>query len=225
MSIAERIALVHQQVAQAAMDCGRNPEDVRVLGACKTKPVELIREALTHGQTLLAENRAQEVRDKAPLLAAHSPPPEWHFIGRLQKNKVKYVVPWVNVIHTVDSLALAEAIAGRTPREMGILVQVNTGGDLNKGGVPAGDALELAKQIDSIDKLTVRGFMTIPPFTEDPEGCAGFFAEVASLAADGRAAGLATHTLSMGMSRDYAVAIREGSTMVRIGTAIFGARD
>ena len=224
MSIADRIEQVHRDVAQAAINCGREPSEVRVLGACKTKPVDLIREALAAGQTLLAENRAQEMRDKAPLLAAHSPPPEWHFIGRLQKNKVKYVVPWVQVIHTVDSLALAEAISKRAPNNIGVLIQVNTGDDMNKGGVHVSDALDLAKQIEQLDSLTVRGFMTVPPMTEDPEDCAPFFAEVADLARRGRADGLLTDTLSMGMSRDYRVAVREGSTIVRIGTAIFGAR-
>lgn len=225
MSIADRIEQVHREVAQAALDCGRKPSDVRVLGACKTKPVDLIREALASGQTLLAENRAQEMRDKAPLLAAHSPPPEWHFIGRLQKNKVKYVVPWVQVIHTIDSLALAEAISKRAPNTIGVLIQVNTGDDINKGGVQVSEALDLAKQIEQLDSLTVRGFMTVPPMTDDPEDCAPFFAEVADLARRGRADGLLTDTLSMGMSRDYRVAVREGSTIVRIGTAIFGARD
>ncbi len=225
MTIADRIARVQQDVSAAATDCGRDPAEVRVLGACKTKPVDLIREALSHGQTLLAENRAQEIRDKAPLLAAHSPAPEWHFIGRLQKNKVKYVVPWVSLIHTVDSLALAEAISKRTPGPMGVLLQVNTGEDLNKGGVQASDALDLATQIHGLEHLSVQGFMTIPPMTEDPEACAPFFAEVADLAARGQADGLPTTVLSMGMSRDYRVAIREGSTIVRIGTAIFGARS
>jgi len=224
VSIADRIEQVHREVAQAAIDCGRDPSEVRVLGACKTKPVDLIREALAAGQTLLAENRAQEMRDKAPLLAAHTPPPEWHFIGRLQKNKVKYVVPWVQVIHTVDSLALAEAISKRAPNNIGVLIQVNTGDDINKGGVHVSDALDLAKQIEQLDSLTVRGFMTVPPMTDDPEDCAPFFAEVADLARRGRADGLLTDTLSMGMSRDYRVAVREGSTIVRIGTAIFGAR-
>jgi pyridoxal phosphate enzyme (YggS family) len=225
LSIADRIEQVHREVAQAALDCGRDPSDVRVLGACKTKPVDLIREALASGQTLLAENRAQEMRDKAPLLAAHSPPPEWHFIGRLQKNKVKYVVPWVQIIHTVDSFALAEAISTRAPNNIGVLIQVNTGDDTNKGGVHVSEALNLAKQIEQLDSLTVRGFMTVPPMTDDPEDCAPFFAEVADLALRGRADGLLTDTLSMGMSRDYRVAVREGSTIVRIGTAIFGARD
>ena len=224
MSIAERIQSVHQQVAQACIDAGRDPADVQVLGACKTKPVELIREALAAGQTLLAENRAQEMRDKAPLLATHSPPPQWHFIGRLQKNKVKYVVPWAEIIHTVDSIELAQAIANRAPRNIGVLVQVNTGADAQKGGVTPSNALDLAKEIERLESLTVRGFMTLPPMTEDPEDCAPFFAEVTALGKSGLQAGLHTDILSMGMSRDYRVAIREGSTVVRIGTAIFGAR-
>jgi len=225
MTIAERIQRVHADVAAACQAAGRDPSEVRILGACKTKPVELIRDALVAGQTLLAENRAQALRDKAPLLAAHSPPPEWHFIGRLQKNKIKYVVPWAQIIHTVDSLALAQAISSRAPNSIGVLVQVNTGEDANKGGVHPGNALDVAKEIERLDNLTVRGFMTLPPMTEDPEDCAPYFAEVAALAKHGQADGLQTDILSMGMSRDYRVAIREGSTMVRIGTAIFGARE
>ena len=225
MSIADRIARVHAEVAQAAVDAGRDPASVAVLGACKTKPVDLIREAIDAGQVLLGENRAQSLRDKAPLLASHSPPPDWHFIGRLQKNKVKYVVPWVSMIHTIDNLALAEAISARAPGPIGVLIQVNTGEDAAKGGVSSSAALALAKDIDRLDKLTVRGFMTLPPMTEDPEDCAPFFSEVAALAQEGQAAGMQTDVLSMGMSRDHRVAIRCGSTIVRIGTAIFGARD
>ena len=224
MTILDSISRVHADVAQAAIDAGRTPDSVRVLGACKTQPVERIREALVAGQTLLAENRAQELRDKAPLLASHSPPPEWHFIGRLQKNKVKYVVPWASVIHTVDSIELAAAISSKAPRPISILVQVNTGADMAKGGVPSSEALDLAKRIEQLDKLTVGGFMTLPPMTEDPEDSAPFFSEMAELGQAGQAAGLMTTTLSMGMSRDYKVAIRCGSTIVRIGTAIFGAR-
>lgn len=225
MSIADRIARVHAEVAQAAVDAGRDPASVAVLGACKTKPVDLIREAIDAGQVLLGENRAQSLRDKAPLLASHSPPPDWHFIGRLQKNKVKYVVPWVSMIHTIDNLALAEAISARAPGPIGVLIQVNTGDDEAKGGVSSQAALALAKDIDRLDKLTVRGFMTLPPMTNDPEDCAPFFSEVAALAQEGQAAGMQTDVLSMGMSRDHRVAIRCGSTIVRIGTAIFGARD
>ena len=225
MSIADRIRTVHDEVAEACRAAGRDPAEVRVLGACKTKPVDLIREALTAGQTLLAENRAQELRDKAPLLASHSPAPEWHFIGRLQKNKVKYVVPWAQVIHTVDSIELARAISSKAPRNIGVLVQVNTGADVNKGGVTPQEAIALAKDVQQLENLTARGFMTLPPMTEDPEDCAPYFAEVNDLAKRGRADGLQTDILSMGMSRDYRVAIREGSTVVRIGTAIFGARE
>ena len=225
MSISDQIAAVHRAVAQAAIEAGRAPDSVRVLGACKTKPVELIRDAIDGGQRLLGENRAQALRDKAPLLASHSPAPEWHFIGRLQKNKVKYVVPWAQLIHTVDSLQLAEAISQRAPHAIGVLIQVNTGGDTAKGGVPAHQAVDLAKSIQRLDKLTVRGFMTMPPMTDDPEDCAPFFKEVQELGQAGQLAGLETTELSMGMSRDYGVAIRCGSTIVRIGTAIFGARS
>jgi pyridoxal phosphate enzyme (YggS family) len=225
MSIAKSIDSVHAAVAQAAIAAGRTPDSVQVLAATKTQPVEALREALFAGQILMAENRAQALRDKAPLLAANSPPPQWHFIGRLQKNKVKYVVPWAKLIHTVDNLALAEAISNKSPGPMGVLIQVNTGGDTAKGGVAPKLALDLAKDIAGLDKLTVRGFMTMPPMTENVEDCAPFFSALADLGQQGLAAGLKTEVLSMGMSRDYAVAIRCGATLVRIGTAIFGTRN
>ena len=137
---------------------------------------------------------------------------------------MKYVVPWASLIHTVDSFALAEAISQRAGGPVGVLIQVNTGGDANKAGVPATEALALAKRVHGLEHLTVNGFMTIPPMTEQPEDCAPFFSEVEELASQGRSDGLPTTVLSMGMSGDYRVAIRHGSTIVRIGTAIFGAR-
>jgi len=225
MNTADRIEVVRTNVAQACLDAGRDPSEVSILGACKTMPVERIREALDAGQILLAENRAQELRDKAPLLAAHDPSPLWHFIGRLQRNKVKYVVRWASLIHTVDSLALAEEIARRAPSPMGILIQVNAGGDAAKGGVAPADALDLCRTAHGLEGISVEGLMTMPPMTEDPEDCAPFFAEVADLAARGRADGLPLNTVSMGMSRDHRVAIREGATIIRLGTAIFGPRD
>ena len=224
MNIDNAIASVHAEVAQAAIDAGRDPASVSILAATKTQPVDKLLAALRAGQTLMAENRAQELRDKAPLLASHDPAPQWHFIGRLQKNKIKYVVPWASLIHTIDSLALAMAISAKAPGPIGVLIQVNTGGDTAKGGVLPATALDLAKSIDQLDKLTVRGFMTMPPMTDDPEGCAPFFSAVADLGARGQAAGLQTDILSMGMSRDHKVAIRCGSTLVRIGTGIFGSR-
>ena len=224
MSIADQVALVRADVAAACLATGREPAAVRVLAAAKTMPIERIRDALDAGQTLLGENRAQDLRDKAPQLAAHSPPPEWHFIGRLQRNKVKYVVPWATLIHTVDSLDLAEAIANRASAPIGVLVQVNTGNDAAKGGALPEQALDLAASIHALDGIDLRGLMTLPPWTDDPTDSLEHFQTLADLAAEGRARGLPLTELSMGMSRDFHQAIAAGSTMVRIGTAIFGAR-
>ena len=135
------------------------------------------------------------------------------------------MVPWAHIIHTIDSLALAQEIARRAPGPIGVLIQVNAALDPAKAGVTPDETLPLCREVDALDNITVRGLMTIPPMTEDPESCAPFFAEVSHLAGLGRAEGLQTDILSMGMSRDYSVAIREGSTMIRVGTAIFGSRD
>jgi pyridoxal phosphate enzyme (YggS family) len=223
--IHERLGSVRSRIDQACLDAGRAPGSVRLLAASKTQPPELIREVLATGHTLLGENRAQSLRDKAPVLAAHDPAPEWHFIGRLQKNKVKYVVPWATLIHTIDSLALAEAIAARATHEIGLLVQVNTGDDPAKGGVRTADALGLCEQIHALPGVALRGLMTMPPLTERPEDAAPFFQALAGLAADARDRGLPVHELSMGMTADFPVAVAHGATIIRVGTAIFGARS
>jgi len=223
-SIAARIMGVRGRIDQACHDAGRDPATVRLLAASKTQTPDTIREVLDTGQILLGESRAQSLRDKAPTLATHSPAPEWHFIGRLQKNKVKYVVPWATLIHTVDSLPLAETIAGRTSHEIGVLVQVNTGDDPAKGGVSTADALALCRQVHAMPGLDLRGLMTMPPLTDDPAESAPCFQALADLAAQARAEGLPVHELSMGMTADFPVAIAAGATIIRIGTAIFGAR-
>jgi len=222
--IAQNIAQIQAAIRAACIDAGRPADSVRLLAASKTQPAEIVREALDAGQTLLGENRAQSLRDKAPLLAAHSPPPQWHFIGRLQKNKVKYVVPWATLIHTVDSLALAQEIAKRASRPIGVLIQVNTGDDPAKGGVCTDDALALCQQVHELPGVELRGLMTMPPITSDPAAAAPFFRTLSDIAAQGRDRGLPTDELSMGMTADFPVAIANGATIIRVGTAIFGAR-
>jgi pyridoxal phosphate enzyme (YggS family) len=223
-NIGARVRALQEKIAAAAVAAGRDPASVALLAASKTQSVEAIQEALVAGQTLLGENRAQSLRDKAPRLASHSPAPSWHFIGRLQKNKIKYVVPWARLIHTVDSLALAQAIGAKTSEPIGVLIQVNTGNDPAKGGVAPSTVLTLAEEINQVKGVHLRGLMTIPPFTDDPDQATPFFEELAALAEAGRARGLPLHELSMGMSGDFHQAIAAGSTIVRIGTAIFGAR-
>ena len=223
-TISQRIQAVRSGIDEACIGSGREPSSVRLLAASKTQPTEVIAQALQAGQTLLGENRAQSLRDKAPLLAAHEPSPEWHFIGRLQKNKIKYVVPWATLIHTVDSLGLAEAIAQRAPHPIGVLVQVNVGDDPAKGGVSSQEALTLCEQIDRLAGVELRGLMTMPPVTPTPAGAAPFFQALSDLASRGRDKGLPTHELSMGMTSDFPYAVAEGATIIRVGTAIFGAR-
>ncbi len=211
MSIADNLAVI-----RAAL-----PPTVTLVAVSKTRPASIVAEALTAGHVDFGENYAQELRDKADELG---PGPRWHFIGSLQRNKVKYVVGRAILIHDVDSIELAEEIgkrSGSTPTA--ILVGVNMG-ELQKSGVPTARALEFARALMRVPGVSLRGLMTIPPATEDPAAAAPYFAELAALAAVGRADGLPLHELSMGMSHDWAVAIAHGATLVRVGTAIFGAR-
>jgi pyridoxal phosphate enzyme (YggS family) len=196
------------------------PAQVTLIAVSKMRPAADVREAMTAGQLDFGENYAQELRDKAPEV----PGARWHFIGALQRNKVKYVVGRAWLVHDVDSLDLATEIGKRSgPSATGVLVGVNFGEE-QKSGVPAAQALDLARAIMGVEGVQLRGLMCIPPPSEDPEAAAPFFAELADLAARGRAAGLPLTELSMGMSHDWPVAVRHGATLVRVGTAIFGAR-
>lgn len=193
---------------------------VTLVAVSKTRPAAEIQEAMAAGQLDFGENYAQELRDKADVV----PGARWHFIGALQRNKVKYVVGRTVLIHDVDSVELAEEIGKRSlPRRSAILVGVNFGEE-QKSGVPTKDALALCEAIMKVEGVELRGLMSIPPWGDDPEDSAPYFAELADLAARGRDRGLPLHELSMGMSSDYQVAMRHGATLVRVGTAIFGAR-
>ncbi len=219
MSIADNLAQVRARIVAAAAAAGRDPATVRLIAVSKVQPVDAIRAALDAGQVDFGENYAQELRDKADLLG---PTPRWHFIGALQRNKVKYVVGRAELVHDVDSLALAEELGKRAlPRAIGVLLGVNIGREDQKSGVLPEACLELAHAVHRIPGVALRGLMCIPPADCDP---APPFAALAALAASGRAEGLPLDTLSMGMSHDYEVAIAHGATLVRVGTAIFGAR-
>ena len=233
MTIADRLAAIQARVVSACGRAGRDPADVRLLVASKTRTPEEVIEAMRGGQTLFAENRAQEFRDKDPKIAALAqiaglPAPEWHFIGAVQSNKIRYLAGRVTLVHAIDSLATGIAMSERVLRGDGapqpILVEVNTGGETTKAGVTPADALALAHALDALAGVTVRGLMTIPPPVDAPSKSAPCFAALATLAARGREEGLGLHELSMGMSGDFEEAIRHGATIVRVGTAIFGAR-
>ncbi len=229
MSVAENLAEIRARLEQAAHAAGRDPASVTLIAVSKTFPPEAIREALAAGQTLFGESRAQELRDKTEPVG---PGARWHFIGSLQRNKVKYVVGRVEMVESVDGLALAEALDERVratggaggPNPLPVLLEVHLGGEDSKHGVEPEEVLALARAVHALPGLALRGLMTIPPWQEDPEDAAPYFERLAALAAQGRAEGLPLHELSMGMSHDFEVAIRHGATFVRVGTAIFGAR-
>jgi len=228
VSIAENLRAIEARIVSACEAAGRDPSTVRLLAVSKTKPDAAVQEALDAGQRAFGENYAQELRDKAKAFADADPAPEWHFIGHLQRNKVKYAVGKAALIHAVDSTRLATAIGERAARaglEQGVLVEVNVGGEASKSGVPPEEALALCAAIEDIEGVAVKGLMTIPPFQEDPADVAPFFDRLAALAAEGRARGLPLTELSMGMSHDFEVAVAHGATIIRVGTAIFGARE
>jgi len=233
LTIAQRLHAIQARVHAACDAAGRDRSSVRLLAASKTRTAEDVLEAMQAGHGLFGENRGQEMRDKPGAVdglaeAAGLGPPEWHFIGALQRNKVKYVVGRATLVHAVDSLRLGAALSERVERTgaeaLGVLVEVNVGGEASKAGVTPEAALDLCRALDSLPGLAVRGLMTIPPAVAAPEDAAPFFARMAQLQADGLSTGLALDELSMGMSGDFEVAIQHGATIVRVGTAIFGPR-
>jgi pyridoxal phosphate enzyme (YggS family) len=214
-AIGARIAEVRAKMDEACRRAGRDPASVRLVAVSKTRSAEECREATLAGQRDLGENYAQELRDKAPLVEGAI----WHYIGPLQRNKVKYVVGTASLIHSVDSLTLADEIAQRA-HKLGIvqrcLIQVNVAGEARKSGCAPGELPSLQAAFAASPSLRLEGLMLIPPLEDDP---VPHFRAIAALA---RTHGLAE--LSMGMSGDYQHAILEGATMVRVGTAIFGPR-
>jgi len=224
VSIADRLAKVRAAIADACAAAERDPSEVHLVAVSKTHPPEMIRAAYAAGQRDFGENYAQELRDKARALADLADL-RWHYIGRIQSNKAKYIAPAAVRIHAVDSVDHARALVDRADgRPLGCLVSVNVADEDTKGGVLASTALDLCRALHAEPGVDLKGLMTMPPPTDDPEDAAPFFARLADLAARGRAEGLPLTELSMGMSGDYPVAIRHGATWVRIGTAIFGAR-
>jgi pyridoxal phosphate enzyme (YggS family) len=211
--IPERLAEVRAQIAEACRASGRDPATVTLVAVSKTVEAARCAQAVAAGQPLLGENYAQELRDKAPLV----PGARWHFIGPLQRNKVKYAVGTAELIHSVDSRALAEEIA-RQAEKRGLvqrcLVQVNVAGEAQKSGCAPSELPSLLAAFGAHARCD--GLMTIPPLEGDPRP---HFRALAALARSHE-----LRELSMGMSADFAIAIAEGATLVRIGTAIFGAR-
>lgn len=223
--IAARLAAVRDQIRDAALACGRDPASVRLIAVSKTRPAEEVRAAMAAGQVDFGENYAQELRDKADAFLAGGAPIRWHFIGALQRNKVKYVVGRAELIHDVDNVALAEEISRRAGhRPVDILLGVNVGRDPRKSGWMPEQIPAVLPIIAALPGVRLRGLMCVPPPIDYPEQLDATYATLAQLAAEGVRAGFPLTELSMGMSQDYPTAIRHGATLVRVGTAIFGGR-
>ena len=231
MSIADNLARVRQRIADAACRAGRSPEEVALMAVTKTFPPAIIREAYNAGQRLFGENRVQEFAEKAGSLA-DLPKVEFHLIGHLQSNKAAKAAQIFAGIDSVDSLHLAEKLnagAERAGKRLPVLLEINVGGEVAKSGVaPGSPELEsLLLAASRLEHLEIRGLMSIPPFTEDPEGSRPFFRvlhELRDQIAVRKLSAVSMDILSMGMSHDFEIAIEEGSTCVRVGTAIFGPR-
>lgn len=226
--IANKLSVVQDCIQRACRKVGRDPSTVRLVAVSKLHPATMVAEAAAAGQTVFGENYVQELCDKAAYLSG---PVTWHMIGHLQSNKVKYLPGIVSMIHTVDRLSLAQEIDRQWRDKLSavcdILVQVNVSGEVTKSGTTTTEAVELVRQIAQLPNVKVRGLMTMPPFFDDPELARPYFRELRLLAEQIDAAaipGAEMAELSMGMSGDFEVAIEEGSTLVRVGTAIFGER-
>lgn len=229
MSVAENLAEIRSRIDELARSAGRNPEEVKLIAVSKTKPVSLIKEAVAAGALDLGENKPQEIVSKYPEFEGDGV--RWHMIGHLQKNKVRHIIDKAELIHSVDSLALAEEINKRAEaigKIQKILIQVNVTGEDSKSGVSPDDAAELCREISKLNNVRIMGLMTISVSGYTYEENKSVFDSLAVLAAridDMKIDNVSMKELSMGMTHDFDAAIAAGATMVRVGTAIFGARD
>lgn len=226
--IRENYQAVEQKVCEACKRSKRAREEVTLIAVSKTKPVSMIQEAIKAGATVFGENKVQELCEKYEELPKHL---HWHMIGHLQRNKVKYIVDKAELIHSVDSLRLAQEInkeAIKKELTVNILVEVNVAEEESKFGVGVEETEDLIREIAKLSNIKVQGLMTIAPYVENPEENRGVFRTLKKLAVDIKMKNIDNvhmGVLSMGMTGDYEVAIEEGATMVRVGTGIFGERN
>lgn len=225
--LTENLHQVREMIREAAIRAGRNPADVSLIAVSKTVPVDVLRETVEAGILTFGENRVQELTEKYPQL-----PPEinWHLIGHLQTNKVKYIVDKVALIHSLDRFPLAEEINRRGEQKgqiINTLVQVNVAGEDTKFGLPPGEVKGFVEEVSCLPFVRICGLMTIAPYVTNPEEVRPVFRELriqANKFSEDKVRGFAGNLLSMGMSGDFTVAIEEGANLVRIGSKIFGAR-
>ncbi len=219
---------VEANIAAACAKAGRNTDDVTLIAVSKTKPVSMLEEIYAEGVRTFGENKVQELTEKYEELPKDI---KWHMIGHLQRNKVKYIVDKVALIHSVDSYRLAEEIniqAKKHQVTVPVLIEVNVAGEDTKFGVRPEETLQLVEEIASLENVRIQGLMTIAPFVDDPEENRVHFRRLKQLSVDIASKNIDNvhmEILSMGMTNDYMVAVEEGATMVRVGTGIFGARN
>jgi len=225
--VSENILKIKQKIWEVCQKVGRNPDEITIVAVTKTVPVEKIKEAINTGIYDIGENRVQELLEKRNSLENV----RWHFVGHLQTNKVKYIVNFIHLIHSVDSLKLALEIdkrAEKINRPVDVLIEVNTSGEKTKYGVKPEETIEIVKQISENCKFVhIKGLMTLAAYSPDPENARPMFKMLKNLSDEIAKLNLKNvemKHLSMGMSNDYWIAIEEGATIVRIGTAIFGPR-
>jgi PLP dependent protein len=228
VDVALNYEAILSRIADAAAGVGRDAATIKLLGAAKSQSVERIRTAITAGVKLIGENYVQEAQKKKPQLALGV---EWHMIGHLQRNKAKVAVGLFDVIESLDSAALAQELNREGSRQGKIIrtfVEVNLGGEESKSGIAKNQVKSLLEEVSKLPHIAVEGLMTVPPFRENPEDARCFFRDLAELREQLirlRLPNADLRELSMGMTHDYLVAIQEGATIVRIGTALFGPRE
>ena len=226
--VTENLEIVNQKIAQACERAGRRRDEVTLIAVSKTKPVSLLEEAYQAGARDFGENKVQEMMDKIPVLPEDI---KWHMIGHLQRNKVKYLIGKTTLIHSVDSMRLAEEISRLSTKNnvtTDILIEVNIAEEESKFGTSRDEAISLVEEVSGLSGIRICGLMTIAPYVDDPEDNRKYFREIKKLSVDianRNIDNVSMSILSMGITGDYEVAIEEGATMVRVGTGIFGERD
>jgi hypothetical protein len=223
-TIRENLLKVRERMERAAQKAGRDPKEINLVAVSKTVEVDRIKEAVGAGVSILGENYIQEAEKKVEVLGK---PVSWHFIGHLQSNKAKYAVRLFDVIHSIDSVSLAEELdrrAAQSDRVIKVMIEVNLSGEATKFGTDEERVLNLARRIQNLGHLSLEGLMTMPPYFDSPEMSRPYYAALRELKDRMFADGIRLKELSMGMSNDFEIAIEEGATYIRVGTAIFGPR-
>ena len=228
MSITENLSMVENKIAAACKRAGRERDEVKLIAVSKTQPVEAIREAIEYGINSFGENRVQELREKTEIIKDNL---DWHLIGHLQTNKVKYVVGKVSLIHSLENIKLAEALdkeAAKLGITVDVLAEINVAKEASKFGVNPEDAENFIREVSKFPNINIKGLMTVAPYTDISEENRKYFRQLKKIMVDLNSKNIHNvnmNVLSMGMTGDYEVAIEEGATLVRVGPGIFGSRN